>query len=188
MNVKQIRNPKISGYENTPIALHNFECYCLGRVCCQRKVIKFRILACKAQPLRGPHLVVINGKEIKLNSLNAFKKMFNYDDKLSFQRSVFILDLENNRSFRLSTIQHLIVLPLMEDRTQLTVFRPRIILPAFNEYLDEKTTASKFIEYYNTVSNIYSFLYYAAEKEREKMEGEPENSMSIDQVISEILE
>jgi hypothetical protein len=145
----QIRNysiPKLCEMFNGPVQLNEIDCYCVGKRNGCRRYIKIRILACTDKPLKGRHMVSFFNRTIYVESLTSLKsKYFKYEDKLSFERSCFIL--VNSKAVRLSLIRHIIQLPLFSGG--LSVILPTYFLPSVHVEIGGVVNEQKLIDNYH---------------------------------------
>lgn len=120
---KQIRNLKTSELSTvfpTSFDLSQHVCYCIGRISrhSPEKDVKILIMhGCEKCPLIGTHLIAYmddRGRMVEqfIHSLNTLRTRSWFDDKLSFERTTFII--YQDRVVRLHQIRHLIRLPLLD--------------------------------------------------------------------------
>lgn len=79
-----------------------------------RTFYHIQILQCMYEPFTGPHFVSINGNSpFWVHSLTAFRReFFNFTDKLSFERSVFMC-LDNGEVIRLKIVRSYMKIPII---------------------------------------------------------------------------
>ena len=160
---KQIRNCSAmylySIFQNQPIQIQQMVLYCTGLIHGKKEYRKLILLKCMKFPLKGKHLVHIIGQPAPLlvDSLTTMKKNLGFEDKISFERSTFLLDEVNQQCIRLNIIRHLIQLPLL-DGSGLSMFNRSIIIPGIkiesyqNQYSEQQVNT--FIAHYKFCSNL----------------------------------
>lgn len=79
-----------------------------------RTFYHIQIIQCMYEPFTGPHFVSINGNSpFWVHSLTAFRReFFNFTDKLSFERSVFMC-LDNGEVIRLKIVRSYMKIPII---------------------------------------------------------------------------
>lgn len=82
-----------------------------------RTFYHIQIIQCMYESFTGPHFVSINGNEpFWVHSLTAFRReFFNFTDKLSFERSVFMC-LDNGEVIRLKIVRSYMQIPVIVVR------------------------------------------------------------------------
>lgn len=82
------------------------------------RYILFRFLSCDREPLRGGHYIYADRQVLHISSPGYFKQSYlGLSNKLSFDRSTFIVLFSHRKLVRLHTVRVLISLPLSADLT-----------------------------------------------------------------------
>lgn len=86
-----------------------------------RTFYHIQIHYCMYEPFTGPHYVSINGNSpFWVHSLTAFRReFFNFTDKLSFERSVFMC-LDNGEVIRLKIVRSYMEIPIFIPHAEMT--------------------------------------------------------------------
>ena len=134
-----IRNDSIetctSFFPDTPIALHEYDCVCVGLGSNKLKYFTLlKILSCQSNtPLHGPHYVQLYNNvtntmdDIYTPSLTALKKKtFQFIDRLSFERSTYLILYEYQKVIRLKNIRGLISLPCSNNNIPKVIVKKKI--------------------------------------------------------------
>jgi hypothetical protein len=120
---KQIRNltsQELGSIFTEAFDISPYPCYCIGynRQTYTKDVKILMLQGCVKTPLIGQHLITTlcggRGVEEIVPSLNSLRTKVWFADKLSFERSTFLL-YEDKFIVRLSQIRHLIRLPLLSN-------------------------------------------------------------------------
>ena len=134
-----IRNDSIetcsSFYNDTPIALHEYDCVCVGLRSDKLKYYTLlKILSCQSNtPLHGPHYVQLYNNvtntmdDIYTPSLTSLKKKtFQFIDRLSFERSTYLILYEQQKVIRLKNIRGIISLPCSNDNIPKLIVKKKV--------------------------------------------------------------
>jgi hypothetical protein len=119
-----IRNDSIeictSYFSDIPISLNEYDCVCVGIGTNKLKYFTLlKILSCESNiPLHGPHNVRVYNHithtvdDLYTPSLTSLKKKtFHYIDRLSFERSTYLILYSYQKIIRLKNIRGIISLP-----------------------------------------------------------------------------
>ncbi len=101
--------------ENPYIYLEKYQCFCVGYQHGVKTCIPIQILQCEKEPMLGVHTILLQDQIVQPTSLTNFKKHYlGFTDKVSFDRSTFVLDYQNEKAIRLYNIRDRIKLPLLD--------------------------------------------------------------------------
>jgi hypothetical protein len=118
-----IRNECIDLYfPNLPISLNNYELVCVGIRDDTKYIAGLKILSCSSIPLKGSHKIELlpHNDIIEVTSLTHLKKrIFCFDDCLSFERCTFIILHDYQKLIRLKSIRGHIILPTTNNTLSL---------------------------------------------------------------------
>ena len=119
-----IRNDSIetctSFFDDIPISLNDYDCVCVGLRSNKLKYFSLlKILSCESNiPLHGPHYVRVYNNltnsvdDLYTPSLTSLKKKtFQFIDRLSFERSTYLILYKYQKVIRLKNIRGIISLP-----------------------------------------------------------------------------
>ncbi len=126
---KQVRNVNKIDIESifpSTVNISEYQCYCIGydKYSHNKCVIPVMLLSCEKTPFIGRHLIRVYNDVVYVNSLNSTRTHEWFSDKLSFDRSTFILI--NNIPIRLSTIRSKIILPTFKGDISVSIKRSPI--------------------------------------------------------------
>lgn len=149
-------------FSKHPICLHRYWCVCIGIIEGKRHFTYLRLIARLNQLLEGVHYLQGIAPESRwVHSLTCLRKdILKYEDRLSFERSTFLIYEEGKKLLRLKSIRSYLLLPVetINEQTPIYVnpteyyfqtsniqFQPRMIsqrtLKQLQNYLHILTTA-----------------------------------------------